>query len=48
MGKILIKEVLAITDITISEEGTYGTGVRFVFHIPHNRYRVGDTGKGES
>jgi len=48
LGLFLIKEVLAITDISISEEGTYGTGVRFVFHIPHNRYRVGDTGKGES
>jgi signal transduction histidine kinase len=38
LGLFLIREILAITGITIRERGTYGKGVRFEIHIPrHNR-----------
>lgn len=40
LGLFLIREILAITDITISEKGVYGTGVRFEIQIPHSRYRI--------
>lgn len=40
LGLFLIREILAITDITISEKGVYGAGVRFEIQIPCNRYRI--------
>lgn len=38
-GLFLSKEILALTAITISEEGREGEGARFVMHIPAGRYR---------
>ena len=39
LGMFLIKEILSITGITISETGTYGEGVRFEIRVPHGKYR---------
>ena len=38
-GLFLSKEILALTNITITEEGTEGEGSRFVLHIPAGGYR---------
>jgi len=39
LGLFLIREILAITSMTIRERGTYGKGVRFEIHIPQGKYR---------
>lgn len=39
LGLFLVREILAITGITIKERGTYGKGVRFEILIPQDRYR---------
>lgn len=39
-GLFLAREILAITGITIHEEGEEGAGARFVIHIPPEGYRI--------
>ena len=39
LGLFLIREILTITGITIVENGTPGTGARFVISVPKGRYR---------
>ena len=38
-GLFLTREILAITNLTITENGTFGKGARFVIHAPHGTYR---------
>lgn len=40
LGLFLAREILAITDMTIRETGTEGTGARFEIHVPENAYRT--------
>jgi PAS domain S-box-containing protein len=40
LGLFLIREILAITGITITENGTPGSGARFVISVPKSRYRA--------
>ncbi len=40
LGLFLIREILAITGITIVENGTYGKGVRFEMQIPPSHIRI--------
>ena len=40
LGLFLTREILAITNIQITETGKPGEGVRFEIHIPHGVYRV--------
>jgi PAS domain S-box-containing protein len=40
LGLFLIREILAITGITIAENGTPGSGARFVVSVPKSRYRA--------
>ena len=39
IGLILVREILAITGISITETGEYGTGARFVMRVPKGNYR---------
>ncbi len=39
-GLYLAKEILGITGMTISENGTESEGAKFVIHIPHGKYRT--------
>lgn len=39
MGLFLVREILGITDISISETGEYGKGARFEILVPEGRYR---------
>jgi hypothetical protein len=41
----LIREVLAITGITIAETGMPGNGARFEIHVPKEAYRINGTGR---
>jgi len=43
LGLFLSREILSITDITITEEGEPGIGVRFVMTVPKGAYRFGTT-----
>jgi len=45
LGLFLIREILAITGITIKESGTYGKGARFEILIPQGRYRFPESKK---
>jgi len=38
-GLFLTRDILAITNLTITENGTFGTGARFVIHAPLGTYR---------
>jgi len=38
-GLFLTRDILAITNLTITENGTLGTGARFVIHAPQGTYR---------
>lgn len=38
-GLFLTREILAITDLSITENGTFGTGARFVIHAPPGTFR---------
>jgi PAS domain S-box-containing protein len=40
MGLFLTAEILAITGITIEENGIYGKGARFEIRIPHGSWRL--------
>jgi len=39
IGLILVREILAITGITITEGGEYGKGAKFVMRVPHSGFR---------
>jgi signal transduction histidine kinase len=41
-GLFLSREILAITGLSIEEEGLYGVGARFVIVVPEGAYRFGD------
>ena len=45
MGLFLVREILAITGITIAETGTPGTGARFEIVVPEGAFRRGKNGK---
>lgn len=38
-GLFLTREILAMSDITIIENGQYGTGCRFEIDVPKGKYR---------
>lgn len=38
-GLFLTREILAITKLTITENGTFGKGARFIIHAPQGTYR---------
>lgn len=38
-GLFLIKDILKLSDVTITEEGVYGEGARFVIRFPDGTYR---------
>ena len=40
-GLFLTREILAITGFSIRENGTPGTGARFVIHAPKGMFRIG-------
>jgi signal transduction histidine kinase len=40
LGMFLSREILAITDFSILENGTFGNGVRFEILIPPGKHRV--------
>jgi PAS domain S-box-containing protein len=40
-GLFLTREILAITGLSIVENGTPGTGARFVIHAPKGTFRIG-------
>jgi signal transduction histidine kinase len=42
LGLFLIREILAITGISIAENGEFGKGVRFEIQVPRNMYRLPD------
>lgn len=39
-GLFLIREILSLSDITITENGRYGTGSRFEMDVPAGKFRV--------
>ncbi|SCL75610.1 Alginate biosynthesis sensor protein KinB [Methanoculleus chikugoensis] len=40
LGLFLVREILAITNMTIRETGTPGKGARFEIHVPPSGYRI--------
>ena len=40
-GLFLTRDILAITGLSISENGTFGSGARFVIHAPKGMSRIG-------
>lgn len=46
MGLFLAREILGITDITISEEGELGKGASFLLDVPLTSHRLVTDGKG--
>lgn len=40
MGLFLISEILELTGIPITENGTYGAGVRFEMRVPEGGWRI--------
>ena len=40
LGRFLVREILAITNMTIRETGTPGKGARFEIHVPPGGYRI--------
>jgi len=44
LGLFFVREMLAITGITVKETGTAGKGARFEITVPKGAYRFGDTG----
>ena len=39
-GLFMVREILAITDLTIQETGEPGKGARYVIHVPKRYYRI--------
>ena len=48
MGLFIAKEILEITGIGITETGEPGTGARFEILIPNDKFRSGDSSRGEN
>ena len=44
LGLFLVREILAITDITIHETGKAGKGVRFELNVPEGHYAIRTSG----
>ena len=42
MGLFLIREILALTGITIRETGVPGSGARFEILVPEGKYRLAE------
>ena len=40
LGMFLVREILSLTDITITETGMEGTGARFEITVPMGMYRI--------
>lgn len=40
LGMFLSREILAITDLTIIENGVFGKGVRFEIRVPEGKHRI--------
>jgi len=40
LGLFLVREILSLTGIMISETGTPGTGARFEITVPKGSYRI--------
>jgi len=47
-GLYLMGEILSITGITITENGTPGKGARFEIMVPKGAYRFAGTGEKET
>lgn len=43
LGLFLVREILSLTGISISENGIQGNGVRFELLLPHGKYRIEGT-----
>lgn len=39
-GLFVDRQILGVTGISLSETGAYGSGGRFVLHVPQGRYRI--------
>lgn len=46
-GLFITREILAITGITITETGTYGTGARFTIRVPAGQFRFREDAAGK-
>ena len=44
LGMFLSREILAITDLAMIENGDYGVGVRFEIRVPEGKHRIVATG----
>ncbi len=42
LGLFLVREILAISNMTIRETGVYGSGARFEIHVPAGKWKVKD------
>ncbi len=40
LGLFVDRQILGVTGISLRETGTYGSGARFVLHVPRERYRI--------
>jgi len=47
LGLFLVQEILSITEITVSETGTYHKGARFELRVPQGKYRYPRRKQGE-
>ena len=45
IGLFICREILGVTGMTISENGTEGKGARFVIHVSPEAYRIEGTGE---
>lgn len=43
IGLFICREILGVTGMTIRENGTEGTGARFIIHVPPEGYRIEGT-----
>ncbi|WP_275039226.1 ATP-binding protein [Methanospirillum hungatei] len=41
LGLFLIREILQITGLTITEKGVPGMGAQFIISVPKGRFRIG-------
>ncbi len=43
IGLFVCRQIVEVTGMTLTENGTFGQGARFVIHVPSGRYRVEGT-----
>ncbi|MDD4137202.1 MAG: sensor histidine kinase [Methanoregula sp.] len=43
IGLFICRQIVEVTDMTIQETGSFGTGARFVIHVPPGSYRIEGT-----